>query len=88
MRLPVEYRQTGVSIGDVCIIDIAHGRFDFLFNIFLDSGHPIQRGGVPEGFCPLRPTQVESDIEESIIYGANSYLASSTLCKTSGVNSS
>ena len=86
MQLPVAYRRRGVSIGDVGLI-YCSGGFDFLFNIFLPADHPIHRGRVPEGFHPLGFAEIEDDIEKTIIYGANSYLASSTLRKTSGVNS-
>ena len=86
MQLPIAYRRRGVSIGDVGLI-YCSGGFDFLFNIFLPADHSIHCGGVPEGFYPLNFAEIQNDIEKTIIYGPNSYLASSTLRKTSGVNS-
>lgn len=86
MQLPIAYRRRGVSIGDVGLV-YCSGGFDFLFNIFLPADHPIHRGRVPGGFHPFNFAEIEGDIERTVIYAANSYLASSTLRKTSGVNS-
>ncbi|KAJ7875007.1 hypothetical protein B0H14DRAFT_3130894 [Mycena olivaceomarginata] len=50
--LPTEYRECGVQIGDVGTIT-PEGSFDFFFNIFLPSDHPINDSDVPENFQPL-----------------------------------
>jgi hypothetical protein len=51
-NLPSEYRKNGVSIGDVGIIT-SGGIFDFMFNICLPAGGPINGNHVPEIFYPL-----------------------------------
>lgn len=48
-KVPVKYRERGVSVGDVGVVD-SDGWFDFLFNICLPSGHPINARGVPHDF--------------------------------------
>ncbi|KAJ7210650.1 hypothetical protein C8J57DRAFT_314530 [Mycena rebaudengoi] len=53
LNLPDEYRETGVSIGDVGTVT-ADGIFDFYFNIFLPCNHPINAGRVPDDFVPLQ----------------------------------
>ncbi|KAJ7285236.1 hypothetical protein C8J57DRAFT_711882 [Mycena rebaudengoi] len=58
-NLPEEYRRNGVSIGDVGTVTPA-GVFDFLFNIYLPSDHPIN-AHVPENFSPL-PRYAPDDI--------------------------
>ncbi|KAJ6568694.1 hypothetical protein B0H19DRAFT_909469, partial [Mycena capillaripes] len=50
--LPLEYRISGVAIGDVGRIT-PEGSFDFFFNIYLPADHPINNNDVPEDFCPL-----------------------------------
>ena len=51
----IEYRLKGVSIGDVGIID-SRGYFQYLFNIFLPSKHPIHEGYTPREFYPIEPS--------------------------------
>ncbi|KAF7329699.1 Pleiotropic drug resistance ABC transporter protein [Mycena kentingensis (nom. inval.)] len=51
-NLPREYRQNGVSIGDVGRIS-PEGDFDFFFNVFRDATDPINLDRVPEGFHPM-----------------------------------
>ncbi|KAJ7285246.1 hypothetical protein C8J57DRAFT_712032 [Mycena rebaudengoi] len=52
-NLPEEYRRNGVSIGDVGTVT-PEGVFDFFFNIYLPSDHPINEQ-VPDDFSPLSP---------------------------------
>ncbi|KAJ7931197.1 hypothetical protein B0H13DRAFT_860183 [Mycena leptocephala] len=47
--LPLEYKERGVSVGDVGVIT-NDGAFDFIFNICLPRDHPINSVGVPEDF--------------------------------------
>jgi len=83
----IEYRLTGVRIGDVGII-YRNGGFSFLFNVFLPADHLIHRGGVPESFSPLNLSEVAEDIEENDVYGPNDYLASASMCRTTNVDPS
>ncbi|KAJ7285232.1 hypothetical protein C8J57DRAFT_1671575, partial [Mycena rebaudengoi] len=55
---PEEYRRNGVSIGDVGTV--TPEGFDFFFNIYLPSDHPINTH-VPDGFSPL-PHYAPEDI--------------------------
>ena len=49
-RLPAEYWETGLRIGDVGVV-AADGVFDVFFNICLSENHPLHGTyGVPEGF--------------------------------------
>ncbi|KAJ6624090.1 hypothetical protein B0H10DRAFT_765139 [Mycena sp. CBHHK59/15] len=52
-NLPEEYRRRGVAIGDVGRVT-PEGVFDFFFNIYLPSDHPIN-ANVPDDFSPLSP---------------------------------
>ena len=53
-RLPAEYCETGLRIGDVGVVT-AHGTFDVFFNIYLPEDHPLHATyGVPEGFRQIR----------------------------------
>jgi len=79
-RLPIAYRRSGVSIGDVGIIT-STGEFDFLFNILQPADHSINRGIVPRGFSPLSLEELSCDIQENTIYGPDTYLASSSVQK-------
>ena len=80
---PVEYRRTGISIGDVGLIT-ADGSFDFLFNILLPPDHRVHAGRVPETFSPLHPPLSLDDIEVQEQYPEDSYLASETVEKKQG----
>ena len=79
MMLPIEYRRTGVSIGDVGIVDTT-GEFTFLFNIFLPADHEINHGRAPSGFIPLNKSQ--TTVKKSVVYDRGSCLASSSLRRT------
>lgn len=81
--LPAEYRETGVKIGDVGIITL-DGGFDFLFNIWLPSDHPINPNNSPEDFDSFpRPDQNilkqarMVNTWESVSYGAYKSLTDS-----------
>jgi len=52
--LPTPYRQSGIRIGDVGLVN-REGGFDFLFNICLPHDDPINDGRVPDNFEPLTP---------------------------------
>ncbi|KAF7345527.1 WD40 containing domain protein [Mycena venus] len=60
INLPAAYQRVGVSIGDVGTVT-PEGIFDFFFNIYLPSDHPINANDVPEEFCPL-PRYAPRDI--------------------------
>lgn len=75
MRLPVPYRQTGVSIGDVGIIT-REGAFDFLFNICYPRDHPFN-SRVPPDFEPFSPSiSLDSNILEYREFSCNTFLTS------------
>ena len=83
--LSIEYRRRGVSIGDVGIFT-ASGGFDFMFNICLPPNHPINRDGLPDGFFPIYPELLESDIHNYTAFAPNSSLVSSDIEKSHGDN--
>ena len=76
MRLPDSYRRIGISIGDVGIIT-SSGGFSALFNICQPHDHPINRGGVPDGFMPIELRAI--DVCEIQIFTPGSYLASAAI---------
>ncbi|KAJ7136669.1 hypothetical protein C8R44DRAFT_361021 [Mycena epipterygia] len=51
-NLPEEYRRRGISIGDVGSVT-PEGIFDFYFNVYLPSDHPINENLVPDNFVQL-----------------------------------
>ncbi|KAJ3711144.1 hypothetical protein C8R42DRAFT_557525, partial [Lentinula raphanica] len=57
-RLPEQFRKSGLPIGSVGIIR-PDGFFDYLFNICFPKDHPINVGGVPEGFKPVEFSQTD-----------------------------
>lgn len=77
LNLPPEYREQGVSIGDVGIIKPS-GSFDFFFNINHPSGHPIN-SDCPGDFQPLDPPLRPRDVDNIEIFSAGSFLASSSI---------
>ena len=63
-RLPPEYRETGVQIGDVGVVT-EHGGFDVFFNICLPVDHPLHSAyGVPRGFKQI--SLLDRDMESLI----------------------
>ena len=62
-NLHLDYRRTGVRIGDVGIITDS-GAFSFLFNICLPHNHPVNPRMLPEHFAPISPPIEASDIEK------------------------
>jgi hypothetical protein len=61
-----EYRERGISIGDVGLIT-ADGEFDFLFNICLPADDPINLGRTPPDFHQIlldSPKDVSKDNEK------------------------
>ncbi|KIL65792.1 hypothetical protein M378DRAFT_461967 [Amanita muscaria Koide BX008] len=66
-----EYRKRGVRIGDVGSIT-PEGAFDFLFNICLPAGHPINPSELPDGFEML-PNSDISIIPQFIAPGDSRY---------------
>jgi len=86
--LSKEYRRNGIGIGDVGIIYRLEG-FSFLFNIFLKADHPVNGGYVPDDFEPLDIGKVRRDLQKTVsVYGQGHHLASSSLRKISGVDTS
>ncbi|KAJ7860186.1 hypothetical protein B0H13DRAFT_1726670 [Mycena leptocephala] len=66
--LPLEYRMSGVAIGDVGRIT-PEGSFDFFFNIYLPANHPINNNDVPEEFVPLALYESRDVYELSYLAG-------------------
>lgn len=76
--LPPEYRENGVSIGDV-VIHTAEGSIDFLFNICVPADHPINSfNGVPDGFEPVLLARSEKSSITNM-HKAGSVISSETL---------
>ena len=78
VTLPDVYRRRGIAVGDVIIIT-ASGAIDVLFSICLPAEHPINQQGLPEGFSPLSPQLLPTDIHRHTEFNPNSYLASATI---------
>jgi hypothetical protein len=74
---PTEYQNKGTSIGDVGII-ASDGHFDFIFNVFLPPGHPINNVGVPPGFLPLQ-IRPEDVITTPDIYSPGCVISSTSI---------
>ena len=79
MSLPVAYRRTGITIGDVGIMSPT-GNFVFLFNIFCPMDHPVN-ARVPADFCPLHIPDLK--FMEHVFFDRKSHLSSSFLSKQS-----
>lgn len=56
------------------------GLFDFSFNIFFPSNHPIQNGNMPQNFLPVSPSLSanEASLKES-------YLSPGTVLSSEGI---
>ena len=76
--LHLDYRRTGVRIGDVGIIT-KYGAFSFLFNICLPHNDPVNPRMLPENFAPISPPIESTDIENFVVFNDGSYLASSSV---------
>jgi len=50
-----------------------------MFNICHSADHPINQGGLPEGFAPLSPPLQSRDIHKHTVFNLNSYLASASV---------
>ncbi|KAJ6520874.1 hypothetical protein DFH09DRAFT_224929 [Mycena vulgaris] len=72
-NLPEEYQKRGIAIGDVGSVT-PEGIFDFYFNIYLSSNHPINENLVPEEFTPF-PIYLERDTNH-LDYDPGEYVAS------------
>ncbi|PPQ75229.1 hypothetical protein CVT24_007656 [Panaeolus cyanescens] len=70
MLLPAEFRQKGISIGDVGIIT-STGQFDFLFNICLPPNHPINPPQLPEGFKTLELSSTDVQVIKEFANGSH-----------------
>ena len=76
--LHLNYRRTGVRIGDVGIITDS-GAFSFLFNICLPRNDPVNPRMLPEHFAPISPPIEASDIEKFGVFKNGSHLASASV---------
>ena len=61
--LHLNYRRTGVRIGDVGIITDS-GAFSFLFNICLPHNDPVNPRKLPDHFSPISPPIEDTDINK------------------------
>ena len=80
-NLSIEYRRTGVRIGDVGIIT-SDGGFSFLFNICLPHDDPVNPTVLPEDFSPISPPIEAIDVDDFPVFGHGSHLASASVTKT------
>jgi hypothetical protein len=76
--LHLNYRRTGVRIGDVGIITDS-GAFSFLFNICLPYNDPVQPPTLPEHFAPISPALEVSNIEKFSVFKKGRNLASASV---------
>ena len=80
-RLHIDYRKTGIRIGDVGIINPS-GAFSFLFNICLPHNDPVNEQMSPEFFTPISPPIRPMDIEEYLVFSDDSHLASASITRS------
>ncbi|KAJ7654134.1 hypothetical protein DFH06DRAFT_1047655, partial [Mycena polygramma] len=76
--LPVEYREHGIEIGDVGSVT-PEGEFDFYFNIFRSSEHPINAGNTPDDFVPMQAYHPRDMFHHD--HGLGHYISTSTVRK-------
>ena len=76
--LHLNYRRTGVRIGDVGIITHS-GAFSFLFNICLPHNDPVNPPKLPDHFSPISPPIEDTDIDKFGVFKNGSHLASSSV---------
>ena len=76
--LHLNYRRTGVRIGDVGIITHS-GAFSFLFNICLPHNDPVNPRKLPDHFSPISPPIEDDDIEKFGVFKNGSHLASTSV---------
>ena len=76
--LSLQYRKKGVSIGDVGLLSES-GNFNLFFNICLPHDHPVNDGGVPDGFEPVTPSTPERDHCRIRVFESDSYFASDSI---------
>ncbi|KAK0194033.1 hypothetical protein F5146DRAFT_416112 [Armillaria mellea] len=80
-NLPDEYRNKGVSVGDLGILT-DDGGFDFLFNVCAEGNTPVNRGRVPPQFQHLRIPSGHAIRETPYIHSRNASITSAHVSKT------
>jgi hypothetical protein len=76
--LHLNYRRTGVRIGDVGIITDS-GAFSFLFNICLPYNDQVQPRTLPEHFSPISPPIEASDIGKFRVFKNGNHITSDSV---------
>ncbi|KIK64857.1 hypothetical protein GYMLUDRAFT_147223, partial [Collybiopsis luxurians FD-317 M1] len=85
-NLPDIYRQEGVHIGDVVLLN-KFGGFDFLFKACHPGDHPFNARGVPQGFRQLLEVDYSDTVENPEEFKSGSYIStrscdiSKTMCE-------
>ncbi|KIK67653.1 hypothetical protein GYMLUDRAFT_118787, partial [Collybiopsis luxurians FD-317 M1] len=74
-NLPDIYRQEGVHIGDVVVLN-EFGGFDYLFNTCHPDDHPLNARGVPQDFRQLLEVDYDDIVEDPEEFNPGSYIAS------------
>ncbi|KAF9073635.1 hypothetical protein BDP27DRAFT_1215769, partial [Rhodocollybia butyracea] len=73
-RLPEIYKQEGVHIGDVGMLNESGG-FDYLFNACHPANDPLNIGRVPPGFKPM-DIDYDDIVDDEREYGPSSHIPS------------
>ncbi|KIK52196.1 hypothetical protein GYMLUDRAFT_265538 [Collybiopsis luxurians FD-317 M1] len=82
-NLPLEYRQTGVEIGDVVVLD-DFGGFSYLFNACRSADNPVNARRVPPNFSPLEIDPGNNNNNNNIVirkpkaFGPGSHIVSNS----------